>query len=533
MTQNRFAKAKSAVWRMSIIGLAAFYQLASPALALAQPQRPQTVPGQTTATESEGRELLNQQVKAQLGDRFAGIIQEGNTTVVRFKGSVSDQERHQLEDLRKKKAEQISLSFRAAQNSRTELSTMLDSLSHDVAKLNHELAITMIGVDEANNELVVGVDDNNTQRVQATLATRYPNTPLRVETQEPLTPGSRTYSPGTFKAGLRIDIGRVATCTSGFNMRDRNNYRRAISAGHCIKKGSYIEHNRISVGLPTIWQYGEDMDAGLFSLNPTSSPWLQEDSTLVPIYGARTASKNEPACFSGLTSGKRCGSVYLTDTTFVNTEGVTQRHMDCLNVGMQGGDSGAPVYFGSTGFGIVSSGNASRTCYTPLPRIMDRWGLRLVGNEPKVISPRQSGKCLDVDLGNWGNGSRVQQWTCWNGDNQVFFIEPMYLGNSQWSDEWSQMRAFFSGRCLDFHGGQSYNGGLVQQWDCWGGEMQQFRFVAEPGTTSPEYGLQNRYNYRCLDINDYPDPYRDGNIAQQWDCWLTDQTFRLFERNGF
>lgn len=517
-------------------------QFLNPTVALAQPLGSDVASGQpaispqlqTQKNEDEAKVLLMQRVKEQLGDRFAGITQEGDRLVVQFKGAISQEERQQLKNFSKDKLPHSEPAFRAARYSKAELDATVATLSQDFARLNRELGLTMVGVDEASNEVVVGTSDAATQQVQTALSARY-GTMLRVEVQQALTPGSRNYSPGTFKAGLRIDIGRVATCTSGFNVRDRNNYRRAISAGHCIKKGSYIEHSGISVGLPTIWQYGNDLDAGLFSLNPTSSPWLQEDNALAIISSARTAVRNEPACFSGITSGKRCGSVYVTNTTFVNTEGVTQKNMDCLNVGMQDGDSGAPVYLRNTGFGIVSAGNTSRTCYTPLPRILDRWGLRLVGNEPKNISPRHTGKCLDINLGNYGNGSGAQQWSCWNGDNQAFFIEPMYLGNYQWSDEWSQLRAQFSSRCLDFNPGQSYNGGTVYQWDCWGGEMQQFRFIKAGASASPEYALQNRYNYRCLDINIYvPDAYANGNRAQQWDCWgLTNQTFRLFERSGF
>jgi Ricin-type beta-trefoil lectin domain-like/Alpha-lytic protease prodomain len=496
------------------------------------------------AARGEALELFRDDVKAKLGDRFAGITREGETTVIRMKGTVSAEERQRLEQPLKQKVPTANVAYRAAAHSRAELDAAVAAMTRDFARLRQQLTVHSVGVDESANQLVVGVDAGSLARARTTLPARYGGVPMRFEAQTPTINYARHDSPGVFKAGLRIDVTNgmmyIGSCTSAFSFRDGNGYRRALTAGHCITWGDVVSHGSVNVGFPTQRQYGGDLDVGMFSVFPTSSPWLyRSDDWLEPIYGTRTAYRGESVCFSGAGSGYRCGSVALTNVTTTSQLGqmtVILTGMDATNAIGQPGDSGAPVYISSSGIGVVSGGNWQYTYYTPIRRVMDRWGLRLIGNDPKDISPRHSGKCLDSDLSNLGNGSLIQQWTCWGGSNQTFFIEPVYLGGNRWSDEWAYLRLAHNGRCVDFHLGMSYDGGIVQQWDCWGSYGQQFKFVPNTGGIgSPEYMLRARNNDRCIDINlGVPDIYANGVKAQQWGCWGgLNQTFRLFEHTGF
>jgi hypothetical protein len=67
--------------------------------------------------------------------------------------------------------------------------------------------------------------------------------------------------------------------------------------------------------------------------------------------------------------------------------------------------------------------------------------------------------CLDADLGNGANGTKVQLWHC-NGwaNQQWYFRYPSAAVQSGWG--------FPYGKCLDadYHG--SPNGAKVQLWDC-------------------------------------------------------------------
>lgn len=491
------------------------------------------------AADGEQKEALHKHVQSALGKRFAGIVQEGNASTILAKGTISPAERAEFE---RHKPPATTLHYRTVPHSRAELDQGVADITRSLTQLDTEFGVHSVGIDERANQLVIGtsVKTHTPQQVHAALSNRYKGMPMRIETRSVATAYARHDSPGVFKAGLRLDftVGsmNLSPCTSGFSMRDGNNFRRALTAGHCMDWSDTAYHAGVQLGFAVNRQFGGDLDAAVLSVIPTSSPWLfQSDDWLVPIYGARDTYYGEPVCFSGIGSGHQCGHVALKNTTTIITmrNGISRviSGMDATTAIGRGGDSGAPVYIDGMGVGIVSGGDSAYTFYTPLRRIMDRWNLRIIdGNEPKKLSPRHSNKCLDIDLGNWGNGSAVQQWQCWQSDNQSFLVEPMYLGYGRWSDNWYQLRAVFSNRCVDFHLGQSYDGGTIQQWDCWGSPGQQFKFVANGGA-SPEYMLESRNNGKCID---FPINNDNGLRAHQWTCWRgSNQTFRLYERWGF
>lgn len=76
-----------------------------------------------------------------------------------------------------------------------------------------------------------------------------------------------------------------------------------------------------------------------------------------------------------------------------------------------------------------------------------------------------SGKCLDKseDAPN-GNGNRVYQFTCHDGNNQKW--EKIPFGN----DPWTQLRNVAGGRCLDIEGPRWENGATIHVWDCYGSD---------------------------------------------------------------
>lgn len=493
--------------------------------------------GKAKAAEGTRKEAFQNQVQAALGERFAGVVQEGNSSLILVKGVASQTEQSVLN---RHKPPASTIRYQTVTHSRAELDKGVADITRDFAQLRNELGVHSAGIDERANELVVGIEAGLPGPALAALRARYKDMPIRVEARQTATAYARHDSPGIFKAGLRLDFRAgslsLPACTTGFSLHDSNNFRRALTAGHCMDWSDTAYHAGVQIGFPVNRQFGGDMDAAVFSVIPTSSPWLyQSDDWLIPIYGARNTYYGERVCFSGLGSGYQCGHVALKNATATITmrNGISRviTGMEATTALGRGGDSGAPVYIDGMGVGIVSGGDSAYTFYTPLRRIMDRWNLRIIeGDEPKQLSPRHSGKCLDVDLGNWGNGSIVQQWQCWKSYNQAFLVEPMYLGYGRWSDNWYQLRAVFSGRCVDFHLGQSYDGGTIQQWDCWGSPGQQFKFVANGGT-SPEYMLESRNNGKCID---FPINNNNGLRAHQWTCWRgQNQTFRLYEYWGF
>jgi hypothetical protein len=121
----------------------------------------------------------------------------------------------------------------------------------------------------------------------------------------------------------------------------------------------------------------------------------------------------------------------------------------------------------------------------------------------------QSGRCLDADTGSiGGNGTKVQLWDCWGGQNQSWSVN---------SD--GTIVNLQSGRCLDADTGSiGSNGTKVQLWDCWGGQNQKWVWPGFAPSTGPS-GSDNHnvQSGRCLDADTGPID-SDGTNVQLWDC---------------
>ncbi|NMO22005.1 hypothetical protein HPC49_35240 [Pyxidicoccus fallax] len=109
------------------------------------------------------------------------------------------------------------------------------------------------------------------------------------------------------------------------------------------------------------------------------------------------------------------------------------------------------------------------------------------------------GKCLDAD---WQepvpNGSKVQQWRCTDGMNQMWNLHPdgtiRGLGDKCLDVEWLEPLP---------------NGAKVQMWECTGGQNQKWTLRRD--------GSIQGLGGKCLDA-DWLEPVPDGNKVQMWDC---------------
>jgi hypothetical protein len=94
----------------------------------------------------------------------------------------------------------------------------------------------------------------------------------------------------------------------------------------------------------------------------------------------------------------------------------------------------------------------------------------------QIIS-RQSGRCLDVDYNRRDeNGANVQQWDCYGGWNQLWAIYPDDTnGWKMWTRHSQSSEYDYNLKCLDLDARyQRYDGANVQQWDCWNGQNQRW-----------------------------------------------------------
>ncbi|MFE6610917.1 RICIN domain-containing protein [Amycolatopsis sp. NPDC057786] len=139
-----------------------------------------------------------------------------------------------------------------------------------------------------------------------------------------------------------------------------------------------------------------------------------------------------------------------------------------------------------------------------------------VGPGPYTIQNDFSHLCVDVAYGSLSSGARVQQWNCYNGTPERWRFE--YYG---WSTAWSTAGESYyrvvnvnSGKCLEVRDGYTGPGGIIQQYDCWNGPMQLWT-PRQVGATDMVQ-LVNFRSGKCLDDTDWST--WPGTSLQQIDC---------------
>lgn len=96
-----------------------------------------------------------------------------------------------------------------------------------------------------------------------------------------------------------------------------------------------------------------------------------------------------------------------------------------------------------------------------------------------------------------------------------------------------QISARHSGKCLDVAGWSSANGALITQWDCHGGENQQWTFFDVDGAGT--YSITAKNSGKALDVFGGIFSGANGVIVNQWDYnGSTNQMWKVNDLgNGF
>jgi hypothetical protein len=130
-----------------------------------------------------------------------------------------------------------------------------------------------------------------------------------------------------------------------------------------------------------------------------------------------------------------------------------------------------------------------------------------VANGTYRLTPRHSGKALDVAGHGTGNGANVQQWTYNGGQNQRWTIT--HLGSNQY-----KIIGVESGRALDVSGGSMSDGANVLIWAYSGANNQRWTVAA---TSGGYYSVRAVHSGRALDVAG--SSTADGANVQQWSYW--------------
>jgi hypothetical protein len=129
----------------------------------------------------------------------------------------------------------------------------------------------------------------------------------------------------------------------------------------------------------------------------------------------------------------------------------------------------------------------------------------IIANGIYRIVARHSGKGLDVSGLGRVDGSNVDQWSYWGGENQKWIVT--HLGNNQYSVVGAQ-----SGKALDVYGGGGANGTNVIIWTYSGAANQKWTISA---TSGGYYRLTpTNAPTMCLDVNGVSTA--DGANVQIW-----------------
>jgi S1-C subfamily serine protease len=101
------------------------------------------------------------------------------------------------------------------------------------------------------------------------------------------------------------------------------------------------------------------------------------DGTVQPITSIGAAKAGQRVCASGQTTRVTCGRVLAVDQTVDYGNGAVVHDLISTNVHTEHGDSGGPLFAGSTGLGVVSGGDGTTDYFQPLAPAFRAYGLGL------------------------------------------------------------------------------------------------------------------------------------------------------------
>lgn len=184
----------------------------------------------------------------------------------------------------------------------------------------------------------------------------------------------RTAAPITEQllGGDKISDGSIV-CSAGFTVT-RGVQTYVLTAGHC------------TAGLPAWQGVGPSVssrfpgtDYGLVRDDAGQAQGGIDlyDGTVQPITAVGKPTVGEKVCASGMATGVTCGAVLAVDQTVDYGNGDVVHGLIKTNVHTDHGDSGGPLYDGSTGLGTVSGGDGTTDYFQPLAPVLAAENLNL------------------------------------------------------------------------------------------------------------------------------------------------------------
>ncbi len=253
------------------------------------------------------------------------------------------------------------------------------------------------------------------------------------------------------------------------------------------------------------------------TMTDRNSTWGEEaytDEQFQKMY-ARFTSRGIPVIVGEFGAVKRTGYSGLTGTE-LNRHLASRTYYSKTIVDKANALGLKPIYWDAGGTGSNTMWLFDRTTAA----VIDQDNLRaltggaalpppggggIIPNGVYKLVARHSGKVLDVDGLQTANGSNVQQWGYWGGENEKWVVT--HLGNNQYSIIGAQ-----SGKALDVSGWGTSNGTNVHLWTYGAAANQKWTITA---TSGGYYRLTPTHaTSMCLDVSGVSTA--DGANIQIW-----------------
>ena len=132
---------------------------------------------------------------------------------------------------------------------------------------------------------------------------------------------------------------------------------------------------------------------------------------------------------------------------------------------------------------------------------------------PVLVQNQHSRLCMDVAYGSRADNARIQQYTCYRGLPEQWRFN--YLATLH-GVNYFEIVNVYSNKCLDVPNGNARQGVQLIQYGCWQGPMQLWGVVPVPGTSNV-YTISPYLNHGlCLDDQDWNTT--PGANIQLWPC---------------
>ncbi|MFC0622514.1 S1 family peptidase [Kribbella deserti] len=170
-----------------------------------------------------------------------------------------------------------------------------------------------------------------------------------------------------------------ARCSLGFNVEDSSGRDFLVTAGHCTNIGaSWWASGGAQIGQRTGSSFpGNDYGIVRYDYGIERSGTVGSQD----ISRAADPSVGQQACRRGSTTGTHCGTVTGLNAT-VNYAAGPVYGMIKTNICAEPGDSGGPLYSGSTALGLTSGGSGNcrtggTTFFQPVVEVLNRYNVRV------------------------------------------------------------------------------------------------------------------------------------------------------------